>query len=193
MNTKWAAQICQVAELAMQEANELLTTRLLCNHSLPADTSAAIYPYTDPALAVSLRKLQQNAKAYWLATFGVSLGGGLVFAGAAAGLQHWFQVNITKLNVIQTALVVSGAAMIGGILNRCWAVGRLDTPANALTSVAVAGGQAFRAGGQAAAANVRAGGQAAAANMPNPNQMRSSPLSLPNTYYLGLTPLQSGL
>ncbi|MDI1489107.1 MAG: hypothetical protein OHK93_008385 [Ramalina farinacea] len=171
VNTKWAAQICQVAELAMQEANELLTSRLLCNHSLPADTSAAIYPYTDPALGVSLRKLQQNAKAYWLTTIAGSVTAGLVFAGAAAGLQHWYQVNITKLNVIQTGLVVGGAAMTGGILNRCWAVGRLDTPANALTGVAVAGGQAVRAGGQAAANNVRAGGQAAANNVPNPQQM----------------------
>ena len=168
----------------MQEANELLETRLLCNHSLPADTSAAIYPYTDPALGVSLRKLQQNAKAYWLATVGASAAGGVVFAGAAAGLQHWFQVNITKLNVIQTGIVVAGAAMIGGILNRCWAIGRLDTPANALTGVAVAGGQAVRAGGQAAAANVRAGGQAAAANVPNPQQMRMSP-TLKHPFVLG--------
>ena len=118
-NPNYANHTAAVAQLAMAEGNQLLDSGLVCKNT------SATAP-TDLIVHNELRHLLVNRHSYWAAVI-LSAFGGTVFGGAVAVVTDLiFNGNVTAQNVVQTAIVIGGVVLIGGILTRCEQVGRLD-------------------------------------------------------------------
>ena len=118
-NPNYASHTADVAQLAMDEAMQVLNNGLIC----PNQSNTALAPTLD---RTELRHLLSNKHSYWTTVILSSLGGAAVGAAIAAGADQVFLGNISVENVVQTALVIGCVVFIGGILSRCDQVGRLD-------------------------------------------------------------------
>ena len=128
-NTRYANHIAVVAQLAMDEANQVLKNGLICqNASANANVSGAATTIdtTGEIIHNELRKLLANVWSYW-ASVVLSAGTGAACGIAvAAGMDYRFEGNVTAKNTIQTGTVVAITILIAGVLNRMHEVGRLD-------------------------------------------------------------------
>ena len=131
-NTRYANHTAVVAQLAMDEANQVLKNGLICqNASASANLSgvATTVDSTGEIIHNELRKLLANAWSYW-ASVVLSAGAGATCGIAvSAGMDLRFNGNVTAKNTIQTGTVVAITIMIAGILNRMHEVGQLDRAA----------------------------------------------------------------
>lgn len=112
-----------IAQLALHEANQALRSGLVCGHDQTTG------PVTDFAVAIrrdELRHLLQNRWSYWAAIFLASGIGAMSGAGIAALSDLAFRGRVNDENVVQTAIVVGTATMVGGIFNHIHETGRLD-------------------------------------------------------------------
>ena len=138
-NTRYANHTAVVAQLAMDEANQVLENGLICqNASASANLSgvATTVDTTGETIHNELRKLLANAWSYW-ASVVLSAGAGATCGIAvSAGMDLRFTGNVTAKNTIQTGTVVAITIMIAGVLNRMHEVGQLDR-ADRLPAVAV--------------------------------------------------------
>ena len=144
-NIRYANHMAVLAQLAMDEANQVLKNGLICqNTSASANVSGIVTTgvTTGEIIHNELRKLLANVSSYWAsvvlsAGFGAACG-----IGVAAGMDYRFKGNVTAENTIQTGTVVAMTIIIAGILNRMHEVGRLDRvdrlPAVAANAQAVA-------------------------------------------------------
>lgn len=150
-NTRYANHTAVVAQLAMDEANQLLKNGLICqNASASANLSgvATTVDTTGEIIHNELRKLLANVWSYW-ASVVLSAGAGAACGiSVAAGMDLRFKGNVTAENTIQTGTVVAMTIIIAGVLNRMHEVGRLDR-ADRLPGAA----QAVAANAQAVAVN----------------------------------------
>ena len=128
-NTRYANHTAVVAQLAMDEANQVLQNGLICqNASASASLSgvATTLDTTGEIIHSELRKLLANAWSYW-ASVVLSAGAGATCGIAvSAGMDLRFNGNVTAKNTIQTGTVVAITIIIAGILNRMHEVGQLD-------------------------------------------------------------------
>ena len=138
-NTRYANHTAVVAQLAMDEANQVLENGLICQDaSASANLSgvATTVDTTGETIHNELRKLLANAWSYW-ASVVLSAGAGATCGIAvSAGMDLRFTGNVTAKNTIQTGTVVAITIMIAGVLNRMHEVGQLDR-ADRLPAVAV--------------------------------------------------------
>lgn len=127
-NPNYANHTAVVAQLAMEEANQLLSNGLICqNTSSTAQTEALVHN--------ELRHLLANTHSYWTAVI-ISAGGGAIVGGGVAALSDLaFNHNVTLENVVQTGIVIGSVVLIGGILTRCDQKGRLDGAEGAVAAV----------------------------------------------------------
>lgn len=127
-NPNYANHTAVVAQLADEEANQVLNNGLICqNASGTAQTEALVHS--------ELRHLLVNKHSYWTAVILSAGAGAIVGGGVAAITDLVFNGNVTAENVVQTAIVIGAVVAIGGILTRCEQVGRLDRAENVATSV----------------------------------------------------------
>ena len=119
-NPRYANHTAAVAQLALEEGNQLLQGGLLIcrNDSTPTQT--------DLILHQELRHLLANKHSYWAAVLLSATGGAILSGSIAAAVDKVSSGNVTAHNVIQTALVVGSVVIISGILTRLDQVGRLD-------------------------------------------------------------------
>ena len=119
-NPKYANHTAAVAQLALEEGNQLLESGLLIcrNDSTPTQT--------DLILHQELRHLLANKHSYWAAVLLSATGGAILSGSIAAAVDKISSGNVTAHNVIQTGLVVGSVVIISGILTRLDQVGRLD-------------------------------------------------------------------
>lgn len=127
-NPNYANHTAVVAQLAMEEANQLLDNGLICqNTSAKALTDALVHD--------ELRHLLMNKHSYWAAVI-ISATAGAAVGGSIAALSDLaFNGNVTVENVVQTAFVIGCVVLIGGILTRCHEAGRLDRAESMAASV----------------------------------------------------------
>ncbi|KAL8782557.1 MAG: hypothetical protein Q9213_005282 [Squamulea squamosa] len=121
-----------IAQLALDEANQLLSSGLICGRNQTTG------PITDLAVANQhneLRHLLQNRWSYWAAVFLAAPIGALAGAGIAAISDLVFKGDVNAENVVQTAVVIGVATIIGGILSRMHEIGRLDRAENVANRV----------------------------------------------------------
>ena len=136
---RWANHTLMLAQLALDEANEVLyqgPASLICQNQTTnqstTQTTAVSSPENSGILHDEFRRLQASGWSYLTATIGTAaLGAGL---GAAIGVtaNHVFTGNISAMNVVQTAAVVGSTILLSGIVNRQHEVGRLDRGAAAM-------------------------------------------------------------
>ena len=118
-NPNYANHTAAVAQLALEEGNQLLESGLICrNDSTPTQTDLMIYQ--------ELRHLLANKHSYWAAVLLSATGGAILAGSIAAAVDKISSGNVTAHNVIQTALVVGSVVVISGIVTRLDQVGRLD-------------------------------------------------------------------
>lgn len=118
-NRNYARHTADVAQLAMDEAMQVMNNGLICpNQSNTA--SATVQDRTE------LRHLLANKHSYWTTVILSSLGGASMGAAIAAIADQVFLGNVSAENVVQTAIVIGCVVLIGGILSRCDQTGRLD-------------------------------------------------------------------
>ena len=127
-NPNYANHTAVVAQLAMEEANQLLNNGLICqNTSAKAQTEALVHD--------ELRHLLMNKHSYWTAVI-LSVTTGAAVGGSIAAITDLvFHGNVTAENAVQTALVIGSVVLIGGILTRCHEAGNLDGAENVAASV----------------------------------------------------------
>lgn len=127
-NPNYANHTAVVAQLAMDEANQLLDNGLICrNTSATAKIEVLIHN--------ELRHLLMNTHSYWSAVI-LSASAGAAVGGSIAALSDLaFKGNVTVENVIQTSFVIGSVVLIGGILTRCHEAGRLDRAQDVAASV----------------------------------------------------------
>lgn len=128
-NTRFANHIAVVAQLALNELNQLLKDYLICPVWTPGVTPPTVVPIaevTQEIIHVELRKLLANRYSYWTSVVISAVAGGGAGASLAAGLDYGFKGNVTAQNTIQTAAVVAVTILIAGILNHMHEVGHLD-------------------------------------------------------------------
>ena len=127
-NLNYANHTAALAQLALDEANQLLNTSLICpNTSAPSQTSITLHN--------ELRHLLANRHSYWTAVI-LSAGGGAIVGGTVAAITDAiFNGNVTVQNVVQTAIVIGAVVVIGGILTRLEQIGRLDRAENVANRV----------------------------------------------------------
>ena len=118
-NPNYANHTAAQAQLALDEANQVLKNGLICLNN----TNTALVPVLDRN---ELRHLLANKHSYWTAVILSALGGASVGGIVAALSDLAFNGNITAENVVQTAIVIGAVVFIGGVLTRCDQVGRLD-------------------------------------------------------------------
>ncbi len=118
-NPNYANHTAAVARLALNEANQLLNSGLICPNASTTTT-------TDLILHQELRHLLTNKHSYWTAVILSAAGGAAVGGSVAAVTDVIFNGNVTAQNVVQTAIVIGAVVIIGGILTRLDQVGRLD-------------------------------------------------------------------
>lgn len=127
-NPRYANHTAVVAQLAIEEANPLLNSGLICqNTSSTGQTEAIVHD--------ELRHLLMNTHSYWTAVILSAGSGAIVGGGVAAVADLVFNGNVTNENVVQTAIVIGSVVIIGGILTRCDQAGRLDGAENVVTNV----------------------------------------------------------
>ncbi|CAD6586697.1 MAG: hypothetical protein ASARMPREDX12_003761 [Alectoria sarmentosa] len=127
-NPNYANHTAVVAQLAIEEANQLLNNGLICqNTSGAAQTEAVVHD--------ELRHLLANVHSYWTAVILSAAGGAAVGGSVAAITDVIFNGNVTAENVVQTAIVIGSVVIIGGILTRCDQVGRLDRAESVATAM----------------------------------------------------------
>ena len=128
-NTRYANHTAVVAQLAMDEANQVLRNGLICQNASASTNASGIVATVDTAGEIihnELRKLLANVWSYW-ASVVLSAGAGAVCGvGVAAGMDYKFKGNVTAENTIQTGTVVAMTIIIAGILNHMHEAGRLD-------------------------------------------------------------------
>ena len=141
---RWANHTATLAQVALNEANELLNSGLICENKTAtqvmvkaASGNTDLNPVHD-----ELRHLLSSAWSYWTATLVSTIFGAALGASFAAGIQHHFSGNITAQNVVQTAAVVGATVLIGGILMRLHEQGRIDRMAELANERALVGRQA---------------------------------------------------
>ena len=140
---RWANHTSTLAQIALDEANDLLTNgQLLCSNSTSSKALAATSDSSLTPLHDELRHLLSSSWSYWVATIVSTIFGAALGASFAAGIQHHFSGNITAQNVVQTAAVVGATVLIGGILMRLHETGNIDQAAAAANRRAMAGRQA---------------------------------------------------
>ena len=118
-NPNYASHTADVAQLALDEAMQVLNNGLIC----PNQSNTAVTPVLD---RTELRHLLTNKHSYWTTVILSSLGGASIGAMVAAALGKAFLGNVSAENVVQTAVVIGCVVFIGGILGRCDQMGRLD-------------------------------------------------------------------
>lgn len=121
-----------IAQLALDEANQALRSGLICGQNQTTG------PITDFAVAIQhddLRHLLQNRWSYWSAIFLAAGIGALSGAGIAAVSDLIFKGDVNDENVVQTAIVIATATIVGGILSRMHDIGRLDRAENVANRV----------------------------------------------------------
>ncbi len=118
-NPNYANHTAAVARLALNEANQLLNSGLICPNASTTTT-------TDLILHQELRHLLTNKHSYWTAVILSAAGGAAVGGSVAAVTDVIFNGNVTAQNVVQTAIVIGAVVIIGGILTRLDQVGHLD-------------------------------------------------------------------
>ena len=118
-NPNYARHTADVAQLAMDEAMQVLNNGLIC----PNQSNTALAPVLD---RTELRHLLANKHSYWTTVILSSLGGASMGAMIAAVADQVFLGNVSAENVVQTAIVIGCVVLIGGILSRCDQTGRLD-------------------------------------------------------------------
>ncbi|KAM0798223.1 hypothetical protein BDR22DRAFT_860247 [Usnea florida] len=118
-NPNYASHTADVAQLAMDEAIQVLNNGLIC----PNQSNTAVAPILD---RTELRHLLANKHSYWTTVILSSLGGASMGAIIATVADKVFLGNVSAENVVQTAIVIGCVVIIGGILGRCDQVGRLD-------------------------------------------------------------------
>ena len=118
-NPNYARHTADVAQLALDEAMQVLNNGLIC----PNQSNTAVAPVLD---RTELRHLLANKHSYWTTVILSSLGGASMGALIAASLDQAFLGNVSAENVVQTAVVIGCVVFIGGILSRCDQTGRLD-------------------------------------------------------------------
>ena len=125
----YADQIISVAQLAINEANQVLNNGLICQNGTVGTNATTIditRGTTSDIVHNELRKLLANAWSYWAAVILSAGAGATCGASLAAGMDYRFKGNVTAENTIQTGAVVGMAILVSGILNRMHEVGRLD-------------------------------------------------------------------
>ena len=133
---RWANHTAVVAQLALDEAEEVLKSAASCQNKTAMQVMAEAASGNSDLSPIhdELRHLlSASAWSYWTATIISTVIGAAIGAGLAAGVQHHFTGNITQQNVVQTAVVVGATVLIGGILMRLHENGRLDSLAEAAT------------------------------------------------------------
>ena len=118
-NPNYASHTADVAQLAMDEAIQVLNNGLIC----PNQSNTAVAPILD---RTELRHLLANKHSYWTTVILSSLGGASMGAVIATVADKVFLGNVSAENVVQTAIVIGCVVLISGILGRCDQVGRLD-------------------------------------------------------------------
>ena len=118
INTNYANHTGVLAQLALDEGTQVLNNGLICKRAPGAAT--------DPNLVNELRHLLANTHSYWTAVVLNTVLGGFAGAGIAAIHDLAFKGNVSAENVVQTGFVIATVVMMGGILNRCHEVDRLD-------------------------------------------------------------------
>ena len=133
---RWANHTAVLAQLALDEAEELLRSALNCQNKTAMEImvhAASVDPAVSPIHDELRHLLSASAWSYWTATLVSTIIGAALGAGLAAGVQYHFSGNVTHQNVVQTAVVVGTTVLIGGILMRLHENGRLDRLAEAAT------------------------------------------------------------
>ena len=126
---RWANHTATLAQTALNEANSVLNSGLICeNYTATQVLANAASGNTDlNPVHDELRHLLSSSWSYWTATIVSTLFGAGLGASLAAGVQHHFSGNITAQNVVQTAAVVGATVLIGGILMRLHENGGIDS------------------------------------------------------------------
>ncbi|CAF9918151.1 hypothetical protein IMSHALPRED_004223 [Imshaugia aleurites] len=149
-NPNYANHTATIAQLAMEEANQVLNHGLICqNTSDTAQTEALVHE--------ELRHLLANKHSYWTAVILSAAGGAAVGAVVSSLSDLAFNGNVTAENVVQTAIVIGAVVLIGGILTRCDQVGRLDRAENVVSGIRNTGAQLVPQGREAIVQNVYIG------------------------------------
>ena len=141
---RWANHTATLAQIALDEANAVLNSGLICeNYTATQALAKAASGQTDlNPVHDELRHLLSSAWSYWTATLISTLFGAALGASLAAGIQHHFSGNITSQNVVQTATVVGATVLIGGILMRLHENGQIDQMGHIANNGALVGRQA---------------------------------------------------
>ncbi|KAL8771264.1 MAG: hypothetical protein Q9209_003169 [Squamulea sp. 1 TL-2023] len=121
-----ANHTAMIAQLALDEANQLLSSGLICGRN---QTTELISDLAVVNQHNELRHLLQNRWSYWAAVFLAAP------IGAAAISDLIFQGDVNPENVVQTAVVIGTATIIGGILSRMHEIGRLNRAENVANRV----------------------------------------------------------